>query len=333
MRRRAFTSLAIGGIAAVPLGARAQSSGKARRLAILTQMEPVDRATGKRERYWTAFFEELHRLGHEEGRNFVVTWHSSQVDAGRAVELARSVGESRPDAIFTPDARMAIMLKTAAAAIPTVAVTFDPVDSGVAASLARPGGNITGVSIDAGMGIIGKRLEFFRQAVPAMSRIAWLAPRRIVDTPVASATREAARTAGLTLVQVVVEAPVDAAAYRRAFASMADSGVHAVSVGAAESLNHRWLIADLALGARLPTMSAWRENVEAGGLMSYGNDVVDTFRRSAEYIDRILKGANPAELPFQQTSRFELVINLKTAGMLGLRIPEALLQSADELIQ
>jgi putative ABC transport system substrate-binding protein len=333
MRRRAFTSVTIGGIAVVLRGARAQPSDKVRRLTILTQMEPVDRATGKQQRYWTAFFEELRRLGHEEGRNVAVTWHSSQGDAGRAVELARSVAESRPDAIFTPDARMAMVLKTAAAAIPTVAVTFDPVASGVAASLARPGGNVTGVSIDAGMEIVGKRLEFFRQAVPMMSRLAWLAPRRIVDTAVASATREAARTAGLTLVQVVVEAPVDAAAFRHAFASMAGSGVHAVSVAAAESLNHRWLIAELALGARLPTMSAWRENVEAGGLMSYGNDVVDTFRRSADYIDRILRGANPAELPFQQTSRFELVINLKTARTLGLDIPEALLVRADEVIQ
>jgi putative ABC transport system substrate-binding protein len=230
---------------------------------------------------------------------------------------------------------MAIFLKTMAAAVPAVAITVDPVGSGVAASLARPGGNVTGFSVDAGsLEFISKRLELFRQAVPTASRLAWLTPRRTLDLPIGNMTREAFRMAGMTLIDTVLEAPIDAAAYRHAFASMTAARVDALwAATVGENLEHRRLIAELTAASRLPSMVGWRENVESGGLMSYGNDVTDTFRRSATYVDRVLKGAKPAELPFQQPTKFELVINLKTAKILGLTIPPSLLARADEVIE
>ena len=202
-----------------------------------------------------------------------------------------------------------------------MAITVDPVGSGVASSLARPGGNVTGFSIDAGLELIGKRFEYFRQAVPMASRTAWLTPRRSMDLPIGKVTREAFRIAGMTLVDTVLEAPIDAAAYRRAFAAMVRDSVDSIwAATVGENLEHRQLIAELCLSAKLPAFFGWRENVEAGGLISYGNDVTDTFRGSATYVDRVLKGAKPAEIPFQQPTKFELVINLKTAKVVGLTI-------------
>jgi putative ABC transport system substrate-binding protein len=164
--------------------------------------------------------------------------------------------------------------------------------------------------------------------------MAWLTPRRTIDLPIGKTTRASVRAAGMTLVEAVLEAPIDDAAFRRAFDSMTRDGVDSVWVATTgEMLEHRRSIADLATAARLPTVFGWRENVEAGGLISYGNDVGDMFRRAAGYVDRILRGANPAELPFQQPSKFELVINLKTARTLGLTIPAALLARADETIE
>jgi putative tryptophan/tyrosine transport system substrate-binding protein len=334
MRRRNIITLTAGAAATLALPARAQQPVKTYHLAILTHFDRVDHATGKQERYWTAFFDELRRFGYVEDRNLTVTWLSSQVDADRAAELVRGVADHKPDAIFTPDARMAFFLGRMAGEIPAVAITVDPVGSGVAASLARPGGNVTGFSIDAGLELIGKRVDLFKEAVPTASRMAWLTPRRTMDLPIGKVTRVGVRTAGMTLIDAVLEAPIDEAAYRRAFAAIARDSVDSLWVATVgENLQYRRLIAELSIGAKLASMFGWRENVEAGGLMSYGNDVGDTFRRSATYIDRILKGAKPGELPFQQPTKFELVINLKAARVLGLTIPPTFLARADEVIE
>ncbi|HJQ56174.1 MAG TPA: ABC transporter substrate-binding protein, partial [Vineibacter sp.] len=300
MRRRAFATLCSGATLSWPFIARAQQRDRLYTLAILAPSEPVDRTTGKRERHWTAFFDELRRLGYEEGRNLAVAWHASQLDAAGAADLARRVAAHKPDAIYTPDVRMAAILKTVAAQTPVVAVISDPVGSGVAASLARPGGNVTGFSTITGPELVGKRLELFRQAVPTASRIAGLAPRRMMDPLLTDTTRESARLVGMTLLEVVLDAPIDAAAIRRAFDDMARQGVDSVWVATSgETREHRRLIADLALGARLPSAFGWRENVEAGGLLSYGNDAADMYRGAAGYVDRILRGANPGNLPIQ----------------------------------
>jgi putative ABC transport system substrate-binding protein len=300
---------------------------------ILAPAALVDTATGKRDRVWMAFFDELRRLGYEEGRNLTVAWHSSEGDAQRVATLARDVVGLRPDVIYAPDGRMAAALKAATASIPIVTVTSEPVALGLAASLARPGSNVTGFSVDAGSEILGKRLELLKEAVPSASRTAWLVPRRFVSR-FTGVFQEAARIADLTVVDAVLEAPVAETEYRRVFATMARDGVDSLYVSAAlENLAHRRLIAELAIEAKLPSMCLYPENVEAGGLMSYGTDIADLYRHSAGYVDRIFRGSNPADMPFQQASRFELVINLQTAKALGLSLPAQLLARADQVIE
>lgn len=324
--------MAGGSLATWPATIRAQD--RLFRLAILSHFEPIDPATGERERYWTVFFDEMRRLGYDERLNLAVAWYSTQKEIDRAAEIAAAVAAQKPDAIFTPDARMAVILKTTARGIPVVAIMIDPVGSSITSSLSHPDGNVTGFTIDPGVQLIAKRLELFRQAVPAASRMAWLRPRRTVNLPVSKATRDAVEAAGIELVEAILEAPIDAAAYHRAFAAMAATGVDSLWVASTgESLEHRKLIAELALAARLPSMVGWRDNVEAGGLMSYGNDVDHTMRGSAGYVVRILKGAAPAALPIQQPNKFELAINLKTAKALGLDLPQALLLQADVVIE
>jgi putative ABC transport system substrate-binding protein len=335
MRRRNLIALASATSMAWPMAARAQPAGKTHRLAILTQTGRLDRASGKRLRIWTVFFDELRRLGYDEDRNLVVDWRLSSGDAARAAALAREVVAAKPDVVFSIDQRMAVALKAATATIPVVTTAIDPVATGLAASLARPGGNVTGFSVDAGLELFGKRVELLRQAAPGASRVALLFPRRVLELPNwHRAHHETARRAGFTIVDAILEHPVDEAEYRRVFAAMAQDGVDSLSVGSSlENLVHRRLIADLATAARLPAVYVYREHVEAGGLMAYGVDLADILRRAAGYVDRILRGANPAEMPFQQPAKFELVINLGAAKAIGVTIPQALLARADEVIE
>ena len=333
MRRRALVALLGATSVTWPPVARAQPAGKTHHLAILAPVELVDRATGKRERVWTAFFDELRRRGYDEGRNLMVAWRSSVGDAKHVAELAREVAALKPDVVFTPDLFMAGALKAATTTIPVVTVTFDPVGRGLAASLSRPGGNITGFSVEAGMEVVAKRIALLKEAVPGASRMAWLVSRTL-DSPAGRQARDTVQIAGVTSTVVTLERPTDEAEYRRAFAAAARERLDALVIGARlESLAHRRLLASLAAEARLPTMYAFRENVEAGGLLSYGPDLDHLFRGSADYVDRILKGADPAEMPFQQPTQFELFINLRTAKALGLTIPLSLLAGADEVIE
>jgi putative ABC transport system substrate-binding protein len=333
MRRRRLLagSLALAGAAA---GARAQQPGRTRRLVVLTPASPVDPATKRRDRGWTAFFAELRRLGHDETANLAVEWRSSEGDSAQIAALAREVAASRANAIFAPDSRIASVLKVEASTIPVVVITVDPIGAGLADSLARPGGNVTGFSIDAGNEGIRKRVELMKQAAPGAGRTALLAPRRIADLPLTGLVRDAIRAGGLTPIDAILDPPVDEASYRRAFAMMAASDVDTVFASSTlEHVPHRSLIAELAIAARLPSSFGFRENAEAGGLMSYGNDIIATFRRAADYVDRIFRGASPADLPFQQPARFELVINLSTAKALGLTLSPVLLAAADEVIE
>jgi putative ABC transport system substrate-binding protein len=314
-----------------PTTVRAQQPERRHHLMILAPAEQVDRATGKRDRVWMAFFDELRRLGHDEGRNLVVTWHSSEGDAQRVATLARDVVGLRPDVIYAPDGRMATALKAVTASIPIVAVTGDLVGVGLVASLARPGGNVTGFDVGAGDEIVVKRLELLKQAAPSVSRTAWLVPRRLFYR---YNVREAARKVDITLIDAILEAPADEAEHRRVFAAMARDGADSLYVSAAlESLAHRRLIAELAIGAKLASMHNYPESVEAGGLMSYGTDIADIYRHAAGYVDRIFRGSNPADMPVQQATRFELVINLRTAKALGLSLSALLLARADQVIE
>jgi putative tryptophan/tyrosine transport system substrate-binding protein len=210
----------------------------------------------------------------------------------------------------------------------------DPIAEGIVSSLARPGGNITGVTITAGYEIGGKRLEVLREMVPSASRVAWLASRTQWDGPDGTSLREAAERSKVSLLGPPLDAPLDEAEYRRVFASMAQEGVDALIVnGQSENFINRRLIVELADEARLPAIYSFREFAEIGGLMVYGIDLPDIFRHAADQVAEIFKGAKPGEIPFYQPTKFELLVNLKTAKALGIQIPQSILARADEVIE
>jgi putative ABC transport system substrate-binding protein len=218
--------------------------------------------------------------------------------------------------------------------IPIVTITSEPVALGLATSLPRPGGNITGFTVDAGTEVVGKRLELLKEAVPSATRVAFLATEQAWNGMWGRVMREAAERTGATSIAATVGSPIGESEYRRAFAVMAKERAQALVVtDHAEGVANRKLIVDLAAQAGLPAIYAYGSFVEAGGLMAYGIEHADLRRRVAGYIDRILKGARPAELPFQQPTKFELIINLKTAKALDLTIPPSLLQRADQVIK
>ncbi len=333
MRRRLFLAFT-SATALAPLAAAAQSPGKVYRLAILAPGVPIADMTETKHPFYQALFEELRRLGYVEGRNLAVGRRSAEGDARRLAALGREVVAFKPDVIFADANRSAEAVKAATTTIPVVALVVDPVGFGFAVSLVRPGGNITGFAVAAGPEIIGKRIELLKQAVPTASRMAALWPRGWWEDRVGEVFREAAKRAGLTPVDAPLDPPVREAEYRRAFAAMVRDRVDSIYVTAAsENSVHRRLIAELAAEARLPAIYFHREAAEAGGFMAYATDFIDIYRRAAGYIDRILKGANPAELPFQQPTKFDLVINMKAAKALGLTIPPSLLGIADEVIE
>nr|WP_283815989.1 ABC transporter substrate-binding protein [Bradyrhizobium sp. AUGA SZCCT0222] len=222
-------------------------------------------------------------------------------------------------------------LKQATSTIPIVAMTSDPVNFGIAASIARPGGNITGVTVDAGLELWGKRLQLFRELVPTISKLGIMAVR---TSPEGAAMQGVAEKAGIT---VVGPSMVDSGSddeYRNVFATMSQAGVDALFVdGSPVHITKRQLIGELAANHRIPAIYPFRSFVDAGGLMAYGIDLVEIFRQAAHVIDRILKGAKPADIPFYQPTKFELVINRTAAKNIGLAVSEQLLARADEVIE
>jgi putative ABC transport system substrate-binding protein len=280
-----------------------------------------------------AFFSELRRLGYIEGHNLVVERYSTWGLKEPFTELAASVVLQKPDLIVGFSSRVVHALKLATTAIPIVGLMADPVAVGIVESLSRPGGNITGVVVDAGIEVYGKQLDLLKELLPQLSSVGYLASRGVWESPYGVAVREAARRMGISLFGAILES-FQEAEYRRVFAAMKQEGVAGILVNLQEeNVNHRKLIAELARDSRLPTLYGLREHVELGGLMSYGPRTVEYRRRVAAYVDKILKGANPANLPIEQQSKFELVINLKTAKALGLTIPQSLLLRADEVIE
>jgi putative tryptophan/tyrosine transport system substrate-binding protein len=249
-------------------------------------------------------------------------------------ELARDVVRLKPDAILTTGVPMAPSLKSATSSIPIVALTADPIRLGLVASLARPGANITGVSADAGIDVYGKRLGLLKEAIPGLARIGFLGTHQGWQDLEGQWIREAAQRVGVSLVGALVDEPMHEVEYRHAFASISQESVGAILVSATpDNFSNRKLIVELAGKARLPTMFASRESVEVGGLMAYAADLPELFRHAARQIDQILKGTSPGEIPFYQATKFDFVINLKTAKALGLSIPRPVLARADELLQ
>jgi ABC-type uncharacterized transport system substrate-binding protein len=324
MNRREFITL-LGGAAAWPLAARAQKAGKLPTVGFLGTTSPSIMSQ------WTAaFVGRLRELGWIEGRTIKIEYRWAEGRSEHFAEIAAEFVRLKVDVVVTtgPAAPQA---KKATSVIPIVlALSGDPVGAGLVASLARPGGNITGLSMqwpDAA----GKRLELLREVVPSFRRLAIMVNVGFPDAVLeASEAKAVARSLGLEVATLEIRRAEDIVP---AFESLKD---HAdalyVTVDALLNAN-RIRINTLALGARLPTMHAFRESVEAGGLMAYGANLTDLFRRAGDYVDKILRGAKPGDIPVEQPTKFDLVINLTTAKALGLTIPEPFLLRADELIE
>jgi putative ABC transport system substrate-binding protein len=326
MRRREFITL-LGGAAAVwPLAARAQQPEKVARIGHLD----VGPATARASRV-EALRAGLRDLGYVEGKNIVIEFRWAD-GVQQLPELAAELVRMNVDVIFAPSSTMVEPARQATKTIPIVFSNHaDPIGTGHVASLPRPGGNITGLS-ELTTELNAKALEMLKEAVPRARRIGVLRnPTTPSQVPGLQSVEAAGERLGLALHMVSAATVED---FDAALASAARERVDALFVVPSPlTLVHGIRLVELALKHRLPTMFGFKENVEAGGLMSYGADRNDLIRRAALYIDKILKGAKPADLPVEQASKYQLVINLKTANALGLEIPPTLLARADEVIE
>jgi putative tryptophan/tyrosine transport system substrate-binding protein len=329
MRRREFISF-LGGAAAAssvswPLAAHAQQPGKLPTIGFLGT------TSASAWTAWTAaFVQRLRELGWIEGRTVAIEYRWAEGRVERFAEIAAEFVRLKVDVIVTAGSAY-LAAKQATSVIPIVfAIAEDPVAAGFVASLARPGGNITGLAIQRA-DTLGKRLELLREVLPGLRRLAILAnvgdPNTLREMGEVEA---AARTLGLEVAKLEIRRAEDIAPAFEALKGGADA---LYVCGDPLANTNRITINTLALAARLPTMHFVKVYVEAGGLMSYGPIFADMFRRSADYVDKILRGAKPGEIPVEQPTKFELVVNLKTAKALGLTIPEAFLLRADEVIE
>jgi putative tryptophan/tyrosine transport system substrate-binding protein len=334
MRRREFLA-SLAGASTLPIGAAAQQ----RRLPLLAMVHPSNRVevmsrSPRLNEGNRAFLDELARLGYVEGETIRIDRWTAEGKAERFAALAQEVAQSRPDVIHTISARLTQHLKAASSEIPIVAMTADPVAWGLAASLARPGGNVTGVTADVGTELVTKHLELLRELTPTASRLGLLAPTALLDSVYARALRDAAQKVGVAIIPLPLESPINEAEYRRVFAAIPANQVHGVIVGdAPENFANRSLIFELMADYRLPAIYAAADYARSGGLLSYGTVFTDLMRRMAQFVDQILKGAKPSEMPFEQPTRLHLVINLKAAEKARIAIPPTLLARADEVIE
>jgi putative ABC transport system substrate-binding protein len=328
MNRRELITLLGGAAVARPLAARAQQIGKRRRIGYLGSSSP------SLERHLVdAFRQKLRELGHLEGENIAIEYRWAEGRDDRLPGLAAELARLQPDVIVTTGTPGTLAAKTATSTIPIVfASSGNPVSGGLVAGYARPGGNVTGFTV-LGPELEGKRLQILREVVPGLSRIAVLwnpANPAVIDFY--QQTQAAAAALGLVLQPVVEVRRVDD--LKSALSTIADAQAHAMIVLADRLLlAARIPIVNFAATSRLPAIYPYRGYVDAGGLMSYAASDIDQFHRTAVYVDRILKGEKPADLPVQEPVRFELVINLKTAKPLGLDVPPTLLAIADEVIE
>ena len=279
-----------------------------------------------------AFREGLRQLGYVEGHNLIIKYQWAEGQQERSAVLAAELVRLKPDVILTSGTLGTLAAKQATQSIPIVtAIVGDPVAAGLVSSLAKPGGNVTGLSTLAPE-LSGKRLELFKQAVPKLSRVvALLNPANPFTTIAWKATQPAADALGVKLQPVEARSPND---LDRAFATIKEARPNGLIVLPDRLLlAYRASIVQFMAKNRLPGMFPFREFVQEGGLMAYGPDYTDMFRRAATFVDKILKGAKPADLPIEQPTKFDLVINLKTAKALGLTIPQSVLLRADEVIQ
>src|SRR5438067_8728335 len=329
-RRRAGLALLLGPLTfgAIPLAAEAQQAGKVYRIGYLSTPTRESVKNGLE-----AFLRKLRELGWVEGQNLIIEYRWAEGNVERLPDLAAELVQLKVDLIVAPAGSAALAAKKATSSIPIVMIfPSDPVEMGLVASLRRPGGNITGTTFTPGPEIFGRQLQILKETIPRASRVAILS--NPADPSFALQVREveaAARTLHMRLQHVEARGPDQ---FDSAFAAMARERADALLVnGTSTFLAHRVRLAELAVKNRLPTMYSFRESVEAGGLMAYAVNMAAFVERAAVYVDKILKGAKPADLPVEQPTKFELIVNLKAAKALGITVPPSVLLRADEVIQ
>ncbi|HTI57343.1 MAG TPA: ABC transporter substrate-binding protein [Verrucomicrobiae bacterium] len=319
--RRAFMAGIAVGLLAAPLAARAERAGGIPRIGLLDYAP-----------FWEPFRQGLRALGYVEGQDVILEYRRTEGRHERLPEMAAEIVRQKVDVIVaygTPGTQAA---RRATSTVPIVMVgTGDPLKTGLVRSLAHPGGNVTGNTIMA-IQITTKRLQLLMEAVPRLSRVALLwNPSNAANSVQFEEMRSATRALGVTMLSLEARSPEE---LEKALVAMAPARPHGLMVTADAMLTlHIGRIVDAARANGLPTMYQLKENVDAGALMSYGPSLPELFRHAAIYVDRILKGARPADLPVEQPSKFELAINLKTAKALGLTIPPSLLQRADQVVE
>lgn len=340
MRRREFFTL-VGAAAASPLVARAQQQAKMKRIAMVNPSEPPEDMVASHHPFYRAFFGELDHQGFVEGKNLVVERLSGLGQSDRIGRMAYEAIEKRPDAIFNLTVSLPFVWKfVIKTTIPVITTTADPVAMGLVQSVAHPGGYVTGVSIDAGVEIWGKRIGLLKEVLPTLSNICVITSASQKDweeTPFGATAREAAKVAG---VELRFASLVDAnrriyeAPYQRIFATFGQDRPDALLIEEAViHFTNRVTIVELAAKQRLPAMYGWRDFADIGGLISYGVDLEEMGRSCGYQMGQILRGINPGDLPFIQVSRYLLTLNLKTAKSLGIEFPATLLGSADFVIE
>jgi ABC-type uncharacterized transport system substrate-binding protein len=325
VRRREFITLLVGAAVAWPLAAQAQQSGKLPTIGFLGG------ATASTWSSWSAaFVQRLRELGWSEGRTVLIEYRWADGRHERAAEIAAEFVRLKVDVILTSGGVL-LAAKQATSTIPIVfAVANDPVGAGFVSSLARPGGNITGLSLQT-TDLAAKRLELLREVVPGIHRLGVLANiGNAAAVPEIDEIQAAARILGIDVAMLEMRRAEDITSAFATFGSAAEA-IYVCTDPLV--LAQRARINTLALAARLPTIYGPREHVEAGGLMSYGANFPDLFRRAADLVDKILRGAKPGDLPVEQPTKFDLVVNLTTAKALGLEIPPTLIARADEVIE
>jgi putative tryptophan/tyrosine transport system substrate-binding protein len=324
-KRREFITL-LGGAAAWPLAARAQQPTKLATIGFLGAHTPA-----MQSQWVAAFLQRLHEFGWIEGRNLTIEYRWAEGSSDRAADLAAEFVRRKVDVIVTHTNPMVVATKQATSAIPIVfAAAADPLGTGLVASLARPGGNVTGLSVQ-NTDLAGKHLELLRDLIPGLQRLAIMVN---VDNSASvlemRAVQAAAHTIGLEVATLEIRQAEDIAPAFEGLSGRTDALYVCIDI---VFFSNRIRINTLALAARLPTMLSNREYVEAGGLMSYGPNFSDLFKRAAELTDKILRGAKPGDIPVEQPTKFDLVINITTAKALGIDVPPTLLARADEAIE
>jgi putative ABC transport system substrate-binding protein len=341
LKRREFITL-LGGAAVWPLAVYAEPAAKqggqprkTHRIAVVSPASPIGLMNeASPNLFFRQLFLELRRLGYIEGGNLIVQRYSSEGNPELVPEVVAATINSAPDVIFAFSSRMVKSLKDATAVIPIVGYTADPISFGIVTNLARPGGNVTGVSTEAGAEIDGKRLSLFKEIMPGASRLAVLAPLSFLNSPYGSAIQTLAKQLGFSVVGRPLGNLIDENEFPSVFADMQKNNADAVLVpDLSENNSNLRLVIELSERARLPTIASTRQFVQAGSLMSYGPDPADLMRIAVSYIERILQGEMPGELPVQRPRKFEFILNLKTAKALGLDVPLTLQTIADEVIE